>query len=373
MTLKYSTESILDELPKKEEYTMVGNPDPMKEMSLDKDQIIEVNFMPLNEKGELIPIDDFFLRVREYKHGNYYSHYAKLLEKELSKITDRVQYLEDSQMLEYIASELSAMVALGEYNEAKKQEILDKVNNLVEENPNLNYSDISAIINVVSKLGDFALHSIDNPILDWFEEDLAIKNTWLPGDIHTLRWEFEGTMTNSTGRKFIIYFSELPDNRYEILRSPLLTYGVDFSTFAYSLGGLVDLMHATLFVKGDPISEPPADILAYISIAYRDTNGKVIYTKAGNIATPLDTVISNVVYSGTTSKNVTRNISAAMEWTQLSGYRYKGYLIKYGNSSGGMYSVYNKPSEMTVTTTSKVSVTSSFSTSGLRNKFSILF
>ena len=62
-----------------------------------------------------------------------------------------------------------------------------------------------------------------------------------------------------------------------------------------------------------------------------------------------------------------------MDWTQLSGYRYKGYLLKYGNTSSGLYSVYNNPSEMNVTTNSSVSVTSSFSTQGLRNKSSILF
>jgi hypothetical protein len=62
-----------------------------------------------------------------------------------------------------------------------------------------------------------------------------------------------------------------------------------------------------------------------------------------------------------------------MDWTQLSGYRYKGYLVKYGGTTGGTYSIYNNPTEMTVTSTSTVSVTSSFSSSGLRNKSSLLF
>lgn len=373
LKLTYSSNSILSELPKKEEYTMVGNPNPMEEMTLDTDQIIEVNYMPINEDGDLIPLDEEFLKVRAYTNGNYYSHYAKLIGEELSKITDRVQYIENSETIDYIVSELSNMGALGGYNEEQKQQILDKVNQMVEEDPNLNHSDLYAITTVVSKLGDFALNAINSPLLDWFEKDLAIKNTWLSGGTITLRHDFEGTMENSSNRKFTIYFSELPDSKYEMLRSPLLTHGIDFSAASYSIGGYVNLMHSTLFTVGNGSSDPPSDILAYVSIAYRDTSGNIIYTKAGNVATPLDTVISNVVYSGAGARNVTKIITAAMDWTQLSGYRYKGYLLKYGGTSGGLYSVYNNPSEMTVTTTSSVSVTSSFSASGLRNKFSILF
>ena len=372
LTLTYASDSILAELPKKEEYTMIGNPTPMEEMTLDKDQIIEVNFMPINEEGELIPLEELFLRVRAYTNGNYYSHYSKLIGEELSKITDRVQYIEDSATIDYIVAELSSMGALGGYNEEKKQEILDNVTQMIADDPKLTYSDLYAITTVVSKLGDFAINAINNPLLDWFEKDLAIKNTWLSGGTETLRHDFEGSMTNASNRKFTIYFSELPDSKYEILRSPLLTYGVDFNTFGYSIGGYTDLMYSTLFTKGEGRSDPPANILAYISIAYRDVNGNVIYTKGGNLATPKDTVISNVVYSGTSSHSVTQTINASMDWTQLSGYRYKGYLLKYGNSGSGLYSVYNKPSEMTVTTTSSVSVTSSFTMQGLRNKFGIL-
>ncbi len=373
LTLTYASNSTLSQLPKKEEYTMVGNPAPMEEKTLDKDQIIEVNFMPINEAGELIPLEELFLQVRAYTHGNYYSHYSKLIGEELSKITDRVKYIEKSETIDYIVSELSSMGALGGYNEEQKQQILDKVNQMVEEDPDLNYSDLYAITTVVSKLGDFALNAINSPLLEWFEKDLAIKNTWLSGGTITLRHDFEGTMTSSSGRKFTIYFSELPDSKYEILRSPLLTHGIDFSAASYSVGGYVNLMYATLFTKGAGSSDTPSDILAYVSIAYRDVNGNVIYTKAGNVATPRDTVISNVVYSGSGARNVTQTISAVMDWTQLSGYRYKGYLVKYGGSSGGTYSIYNKPTEMTVTSTSTVSVTSSFSASGLRNKSSILF
>ncbi len=367
LTLTYSSDSILAELPKKEEYTMIGNPEPMEEMTLEKDQIIEVNFMPINEDGELIPLEELFLKVRAYTNGNYYSHYAKLIGEELSQITDRVKYIEDSETIDYIVTELSSMGALGGYNEEKKQEILDNVTQMVADDPNLTHADLYAITTVASKLGDFAINAINNPLLDWFEKDLAIKNTWLSGGTTTLRHDFEGSMTSSSGRKFTIYFSELPDSKYEILRSPILTHGIDFSTFGYSVGGYTNLMYSTLFTKGQGSSEPPANILAYVSIAYRDTQGNVIYKKDGNLATPKDTVISNVVYSGTSAHSVTKTINASMDWTQLSGYRYKGYLLKYGNNNAGLYSVYNRPSEMTVTTSSSVSVTSSFSTQGLRN------
>ena len=373
LTLTYASDSILAELPKKEEYTMIGNPTPMEEMTLDKDQIIEVNFMPINEDGELIPLEELFLKVRAYTNGNYYSHYSKLIGEELSQITDRVKYIEDSETIDYIVTELSSMGALGGYNEDKKQEILDNVTQMVADDSKLTHSDLYAITTVVSKLGDFAINAITNPLLDWFEKDLAIKNTWLSGGTTILRHDFEGSMTSSSDRKFTIYFSELPDSKYEILRSPLLTYGVDFNTYGYSIGGYTDLMYSTLFTKGEGSSDSPSDILAYVSIAYRDTKGNIIYTKAGELATPKDTVISNVVYSGTSARKVTQTISASMDWTQLSGYRYKGYLLKYGNTSSGLYSVYNNPSEMNVTTNSSVSVTSSFSTQGLRNKSSILF
>lgn len=373
LTLTYSSDSILAELPKKEEYTMIGNPNPMEEMTLDKDQIIEVNFMPINEDGELIPLEESFLKVRAYTNGNYYSHYSKLIGEELSKITDRVKYIEDSETIDYIVKELSSMGALGGYNEDKKQEILDNVIQMVADDPKLTHSDLYAITTVASKLGDFAINAINTPLLNWFEQDLAIKNTWLFGGTETLRHDFEGSMTSSNGRKFTIYFSELPNSKYEILKSPILTHGVEFDTYGYSVGGYTNLMYSTLFTKGEGSSDSPANILAYVSIAYRDINGNVIYTKGGELATPKDTVISNVVYSGTSAHSIKQTINAEMAWTQLSGYRYKGYLLKYGNANSGLYSVYNRPSEMKITTNSSVSVTSSFSTQGLRNKFSILF
>lgn len=376
LTLKYSDDTILDTLPKKEEYTMVGNPNPMQEVTLDTDQKIVSNFMPINENGEVILLDELFLRVRAYTNGNYYNHYSKLIGNELSKITDRVQYMEDSGTIDYIASELSSFGALGGYNETKKQEIIDNVTQMIKDDPNLNFLDVYSITTVISKLGDFAINSIDTPLLEWFKQDLAIKNTWISGGITTIRHDFEGNMTSSSGREYTLYFSELPKSKYEILLSPILTHGVNFNIFSYSVGGLGQLLFSTLFTTGDPGGigkDPPSDILAYVSIAYRDNNGNVIYTKAGELATPKDTVISRVVYSGTSAKSVTSNISAEMKWTQLSGYRYKGYLLKYGTNTSGNYKVYNNPSEMKVTTDSSVSVTSSFTPSRMRNKFGFLF
>lgn len=318
-------------------------------------------------------LDENYLRVRAYTHGNYYSHYSKLIGAELSKITDRVQYIEDSGTIDYIAKELSSMGALGGYNEERKQEIIDNVNKIAAEDESLTAMDLYAVTTVVSKLGDFAINSINSPIMDWFELDLTIKNTWLSGGTYTLRHDFEGTLESSEGREFTIYFSELPDNNYEILNSKLLTDGISFDIYGYSLGGFSNLMNTTLFTKGSGNTDSPSDILAYVSIAYRDMNGNIIYTKGGSLATPKDTVISRVVYSGTSPRTVTETINAEMDWTQLSGYRYKGYLLKYGGNSSGLYSVYNKPSEMTVTTNSSVSVTSSFAYSGLRHQFSFLF
>lgn len=50
LRLTYPSDSTLSKLPKKEEYTMVGNPNPMKEVVLDTDQKIKCNFMPINEE-----------------------------------------------------------------------------------------------------------------------------------------------------------------------------------------------------------------------------------------------------------------------------------------------------------------------------------
>ena len=49
------------------------------------------------KNGEIIMLDEQYLQVRAYTNGNYYSHYAKLIGAELSEITDRVQYIEDSR------------------------------------------------------------------------------------------------------------------------------------------------------------------------------------------------------------------------------------------------------------------------------------
>lgn len=325
------------------------------------------------KNGEIIMLDEQYLKVRAYTHGNYYSHYAKLIGAELSQITDRVQYIEDSGTIDYIAKELSSLGALGGYNEEKKQEIINNVNQIAKEDDSLTVVDIAAVTTVVSKLGDFAINSIDSPIMDWFEQDLTIKNTWLSGGTYTLRHDFKGTLESSEGREFTIYFSELPDNKYEILNSKLLTYGISFDIYGYTFGGFGNLMNTTLFKKGGGKADSPSNILAYVSIAYRDDKGNIIYTKGGKLATPKDTVISRVVYSGTSPHSVTETINAEMNWTQLSGYRYKGYLLKYGGNSSGLYSVYNNPSEMTVTTNSSVPVTSSFAYSGLRHQFSFLF
>lgn len=366
LNLRYSSDSILPTLPKKEEYTMVGNPNPMKEVYLDSNQKIIANFMPINSKGEIIMLDPSFLRVRTYTNGNYYRHYSRLVGNELSKITNRVEYFEDPSTGQYIANELSSLGALGGYNEERKQEVIDNVLQMTRDDPNLKFLDVYAVTSVISKLGDFAINAINSPLLEWFSNDYAIKNTWLSGGITTLRHDFNGSKNSTAGREYTVYFSELPAGKYEIVVSPILTYGINFNLFGYSLGGVGQLMYSTLFNKGGGSADSPSNILGYISIGYRDNKGNVIYAKDGRLATPKDTVISKVVYSGTSAKSVRSVIDAQLEWTQLSGYRYKGYLIKYGNSGGGTYKIYNNPSEMIVSNDSSVEVISSFTPSRIR-------
>ena len=372
LKLEYTSDSILPTLPKKEEYTMVGNPNPMQEVSLETDQKIKSNYMPINENGEVIPIDENALRVRTYTHGNYYRHYSKLMGEKLSNISDRVKYLKDSGTVDYIAGKLSELGALGGYNESKKEEVIQDIQQFIKEDANLRWLDTYAVAGVISQLGDFAVESIKTPLLNWFAQDAVIKNTWLAGDIQTLRHDFKGSMTDANNREYTIYFSELPAGKYEIVLSRVLTHGIDFHILSYSLGGITQLINCTLFNKGSAKSDDPSNIKAYVSIAYRDTDGNVILDKAGNIATPIDQIINKIVYSGTSAHSKTYNLTAEMDWTQRAGYRYKGYLVKYGTSSKGNYSIYNNPNEMKVTTDSSVSVTSSFSYSGLRNKCSIL-
>lgn len=363
LSLKFSADTVLDKLPKKEEYTMVGNPNPMKEKTISSNQKIISNFMPLNENGDLIKIDDIFLRVRSYTNGNYYRHYSKLAGAELDRVSQIVKFLGDGDEVAYIANELKRFDSLGGNNEAEKQRIVDDVTQRISDNANINFIDVMAVTNVVTKLGDFAINSINSPLINWFKNDSAIRNTWLGGSVTTIRQEFKGSRRSSSGREFILYFTELPPNKYEILTSPILTYGINFNILSYSVGGFTNMMFSTLFKIGGAGGDKPANILAYVSIAYRDNNGNVIYAKDGRLATPQDTVISRVVYSGTSPRTVAENITAQMDWTQLSGYRYKGYLLKYGNSSGGRYEIYNKPNEMTVTTESSVSVVSKFESS----------
>lgn len=312
------------------------------------------------KNGEIIPLDEQALRVRTYTHGNYYSHYSKLMGKELSNISDRVKYLNDSGTVDYISNKLSEIGALGGKKESEKEKIINEIQNYVKEDANLRWLDIRAVTGVISQLGDFAIESINTPLLNWFAQDAVIKNTWLAGDITILNHDFKGSMTNANDRIYTIYFSELPAGKYEIILSRVLTHNIDFSIFNYSLGGITQLINSTLFTKGVTKSDNPSNIKAYVSVAYRDTDGNIILDKSGNISTPTDQIFSKIVYSGTSAKSATYNLEAEMDWTQRAGYRYKGCLIKYGT-----YSIYNKPNEMTVTTDSSVSVTSSFSYSGL--------
>lgn len=367
LKLEYTDDTILTKLPKKEEYTMVGNPNPMKEVELSTDQTIKTNYMPINENGEIIPLDDLALRVRKYTNGNYFNHYSKLMGREMSSISNRIDYVDNPETIEYIATKLSKLGTLGGYNEQEKMQIIAEVNQEIKNNPQIGWIDTYALVTLISEMGDFAIGAINTPLIEWFTRDLIIKDTWLAGDVATLRHDFNGSMTDPNSRKYTVYFSELPVGKYEIVFSNLLTYGVDFNLFSYSIGGITQMLYSTLFTVGGGGGDNPVDINAYISIAYRDINGNVILDKTGNIGTPIDALITNVVYSGTSARSVTSNICAEMEWTQNMGYRYKGYLIKYGNSSSGNYGIYNVPSEMTVTTNSSVSVTSSFSYEGLRN------
>ena len=365
LTLTYSSNSKLPNLPKKEEYTMVGNPHPMREVTMTNNEDLICNFMPINESGQLLKIDEMFLRVRRYTNGNYYAHYSKLIGKELEKITEKIGYI-DSNTLNYITNKMSEVGALGGYNDSAKEEIIKDLHQQVKQDSNLNFIDVSQVSNVISQLGDFAVGAIDSPLMDWFSKDSTIKSTWLAGETYTLRQSFSGSMYNASNRKFTIYFADLSSGKYEILMSPVLTYGIQFNLLNYSSGGFTNMLFSTLFNRGGSKvgRDEPSNIKAYIGIAYRDTNGNVILNKDGRMATPVDSIISKVVYSGTSAHTVTSNVSAEMEWTQIAGYRYKGYLVKYGNGYGGNYSIYNNPAEMTVTTNSTVSVNSSFSYSG---------
>lgn len=315
LKLEYTSDNILSTLPKKEEYTMVGNPNPMLEKSITTDQKIKANFMPINENGEIIPLDDLMLRVRSYKHGNYYAHYSKLIGGTSSLLSDKIKYLEDSGMIEYITNELNN---LNSNNEEVTNQVLSNINNKIKNDPNLGFIDTYALTTVISQLGDFAVESIRSPLIEWFTKDLAIKYTWLGGGTTTLRHDFKGNMNDSSSRIYTVYFSELPTGRYEILMSPLLTYGINFNLFSYSAGGFGTMLFSTLFNIGNPGVSSPSNIKAYIGVAYRDTNGNIIRNKKGGIATPIDSIISNIVYSGTSAKSVTKNITAEMNWTQAA-------------------------------------------------------
>ena len=359
LTLEYAKSSVLSKLPKKEEYTMVGNPNPMKEVKLDTDQKIVTNFMPINEAGTVIPLDENALKVRLYTHGNYFNHYAKL-NNNLSDIAEKVNYFKNNHVAEFITNKVNELGVLGTHDESTINRIVDEVKKEVQQEDSFNFIDAAAVSYVISQLGDFAIDSINKPFIDWCKMGSVMQNTWLDGSTTTLRYEFKGSMTNSSNRGYTIYFSELPAGKYEIQFSALLTHGITFNILGYSLSNAGQMLYSTLFTKGGATSSPPSNIKAYISVAYRDTNGNVITNKNGALYTPKDTILNSVVYSGTSAKNVKKTFNAEMEWTQIAGYRYKGYLVKYGT-----YSIYNKPGEMTVTTNSSVSVTSSFSYSGL--------
>ena len=225
--------------------------------------------------------------------------------------------------------------ALGGYNDAAKEQIVKELKNQINADPNLNFINAYQVSTVVSQLGDFAIGAIDSPLIDWFSRDSTIKSTWLSGATYTLRQEFFGSVSDASNRKFVIYFTDLSDGKYEILMSPVLTHGITFNILGYSLGGYGQLLFSTLFnIGGSGVGkEAPSNIKAYIAVAYRDTNGNVILNKDGRLATPIDSIMSKTVYSGTSKKNVTTNITAEMNWTQVAGYRYKGYLVKYGTGS----------------------------------------
>ncbi len=367
LTLEYENGCLLPELPPKEKYTMIGNPNPMAEKSVNEDQYIKTNFMPINEAGEIIPLNEGSLIVRSYRQGNYYTHYSKLTVKAIEKIAENLKYSKNKELLNYITKKLKSLGTLGGYNQGKKEDIIEEIINTVSGDKDLEVVDAESIINVVSKMGDFAIKAIKTPLLEWFKEDLEIKDTWLSGGQTTLEQEYFGDWYNSQNRKYTLYFSKLSPGKYEILHSKLLTEGVEFDIYSYTAEGFTELLYCTLFNKGDDSAskDEPCDILAYVNVGYRDINGNIIYNKNGQLAPPPDSVISNIVYSGTSERTVVSNIIAEMEWTQSAGYRYKGYLVRYGDDKSGYYGLYNSPNEMTATDNSSVSVTSSFTTQGL--------
>lgn len=365
LELKYDTNTILNKLPAKEEYTMVGNPKPMQNKSIEEDQYIVTNFMPIDANGNIIPLRESSLKLRTYRHGNYYTHYSKLTESALEQIAENLKYSEDEELLEYITQKLQSLGTLGGYSEENKEAIIEEVIDTVSGDKALEAVDALAIIDVISKMGDFAIEAIKTPYLEWYKKDLEMKVTWLEGSEVTLEYEYNGDWDASTNRKYKLKFSELEDANYEIRQSKLLTDGITFDIYSYTPDGFADLLYCTLFTKGEKDEDKPIDILAYVSVGYRDVNGNRIYNKENKLATPSDSVISNIVYTGSTEKSITTKVNAQMEWTQLAGYRYKGYLIKYGNEKSGYYGVYNVPSQMKVTTDSSVEVTSSFTTQGL--------
>lgn len=359
LILTYEYDSTLSKLPKKEEYTMVGNPNPMKEVSLNTDQKIKTNFMPINKDGNLIPLDPNSLKVRTYTHGNYFHHYSKL-NNNLSDIAERVNYFNNNKVTNYIVKRVDELGVLGSHDETVVSQIVSEIKKEILGDDSLNIIDTLAVSYVVSQLGDFAVDSIKKPFIDWCTMGSVMQYTWLDGGTETLEYDFKGNMYSSSNREFTIYFSKLPDAKYEIQFSPLLTYGIQFNIAGYSFSNAGQMLYSTLFTKGSAHDDSPSNILAYISVAYRDTDGNIIKNKSGSLYTPKDTILNSVVYSGTSSRTVTKTLNPTMEWTQVAGYRYKGYLVKYGT-----YSIYNKPSEMTVTDNSSVSVTSSFTKNGL--------
>lgn len=154
LNLEFAEGSKLPTLPKKEEYTMVGNPNPMREVTISSDETIKCNYMPINEAGELIELNDEFLKVRGYTQGNYYSHYSKLAGSALSNITQRVEYV-DGGLVANITNDLSALGGLGGYNIDAKNQVISNMENTVWGNENLGRIDMFAVSTVVSQLRRF--------------------------------------------------------------------------------------------------------------------------------------------------------------------------------------------------------------------------
>lgn len=359
---------MLDDMPEKDDYTMVGARPPMEEKEMANGKLefeFTTSAWPVSRDGSVLELPSF--NITKYTHGSLYDHIQQhengvddTLNETGIDLYDVTRKIKKGEEVDKEAAKKAMHYYLTTHADYDEDYILKQMKSEVDEalkrmsnlftgkwsKPNYMYSNNT---NILYNTDWNELANVGSPLAD----------SWIAGESSSLSWTKYVTpysrvyddavpQKDSNQRVALTYYAstELGEGHYEIQDAGLLTSGFSDSVKNDRASdgngtGKEGMNNTLLFTIGkcgggggdsstdiiDPTETetPPntGEVWANLVIGYRDTNGNMI--SSSPYLPPRDQVYAIKIWEGSNgsgpSDTFNHNFIIQLPWTQGAGYR----------------------------------------------------